>query len=119
MAIMIQFDPTLFAPGGRLEQFVQKKAIVRYAVSCDVESTPHIAAHTTRDVDGHHTGHAGSFQVTGAGPTWFDSATEFNQLPYPEVRAQIANEVERGILQVIDSTGAVATAEAIRKGTVA
>ena len=51
-------------------------------------------------------------------PTWIDTATEFNLLEYFEIRAQIANAIERGILQVRDTTGAVVTADDVRNGAV-
>jgi hypothetical protein len=57
--------------------------------------------------------------VKGSHPSWIDTALEFNLLEYFEIRAQIANAIERGILQVRDTTGTPVTADTVRNGTVA
>lgn len=105
---------------GPLAPWAAHKHKIRWLFQSDVESNPHIAHGTWFG------GGSGSYKqppnsvavvVKYGGPSWFTTALEFNNLPYQEIRAQIANEVERGILQVIDTSGAVATAAAIR-GTI-
>ena len=56
--------------------------------------------------------------VKGSHPSWLDTVTEFNMLEYFEIRAQIANAIERGILRVRDTGGTPVTADDVRTGSV-
>jgi len=104
-----------------LAAFATNKHKARWVLQSGVESSPHIAHKTWFG------GPQGSYAqppsrissvVKYGGPSWFETADELNKLPYSEIRAQLANEVERGILQVLDSGGTPVTATAIRGGTV-
>jgi hypothetical protein len=102
---------------GPLAQWAAYKRKIRWVIQNGVESSPHIAHRTWFG------GPLGSYAqppnsvsivVKYGGPSWWETPLEFNLLPYPEIRAQIANEVERGILEVLDSSGSPVTAATIR-----
>jgi hypothetical protein len=46
-----------------------------------------------------------SIALHATSPSWFETIEEFNLLPYITVRDQIANEVERGMMEVLTSAG--------------
>lgn len=118
--VSVQFDPTVFNAGKPLEKFASWKHMARYTLNPGCESKPHIAHNVWFTGKGYlEPPNSITLTVQWGGPSWFETADEFNRLPYSEIRAYIANEVERGILEVIDSTGATATAADIRAGTVA
>lgn len=119
MPVAIQFDPNVFDTGKPLAAFAGKKHKARYIMNSGVESAPHIAHgawFANRDYP--EPPNSITICVHWGGPSWFDTPAEFNLLPYAEVRAQIANEVERGVLQVLTSAGAIATVANIRSGNV-
>ncbi len=119
MAVTIRLLDSAFDPGGLLAG--QPKHKTRYIMNSGVESSPHIAHKTwaaKRNPGNPQPPNSVTLVLQGTSPSWFDTAEEFNLLPYSEVRAQIANEVERGVMTVIASTGATATVTQIRNGTV-
>lgn len=106
---------------GPLARWAASRRSIRWVIQTGTRTASHIAHHTWFG------GPAGTYAqppnsisivIKYGGPSWFDTPLEFNSLEYTEIRAQIANEIERGILQVIDSTGSVATAADVRGGTV-
>ena len=129
-AVMVQFNPTAFNVGGPLylpgtpvgtamSEVNKRKS--KYVIQTESGRTPHINHKIWKKpvADNPQPPNSLSLVVYYGGPSWFETAEEFNLLPYYEIRSQVANAVEEGILQVIDSTGAVATVTAIRNGTVA
>lgn len=119
MPVMVHLLDSAFNPGGLLAG--QPKHKTRYIMNSGVESAPHIAHKAwfaKRDPGDPQPPNSTTLVLQGTSPSWFDTPEEFNLLPYSEVRAQIANEVERGIMTVIASTGATATVAQIRSGTV-
>ena len=105
-----------------LAPWASGKRKIRWVLQSGIESSPHIAHKTWfGGPQGSYAQPPNSISVVVkfGGPSWFDTPLEFNSMPYQEIRSQIANEVERAILQVVDSTGSIATAAAIRGGTVA
>jgi len=117
-AVVIQFHPNAFSAGGPLESFASNKHKAVWDMSSAVESKPHIGSHTSTPGRGNGTPNSLTIKVRYGSPSWLDTPNEFNKLPYPEIRAQIANAVEAGIIQVLTSGGAVATVADIRDGTV-
>lgn len=102
---------------GPLAAWAQYRRKIRWVLQSGIQSSPHIAhgAWFRGGAGGYaQPPNSLSIVVRFGGPSWFDTPLEFNLLPYFEIRGQIANEVERGILEVRDSTGAVATAADIR-----
>lgn len=119
MGVSIRFKPSIFQAGGRLENTPTRKA--RYIMNSGVFSAPHIAHGAwfgPRDPGDPQPPNSVTVTVHGTSTSWFETVDEFNRLPYDEIRGQIANEVERGILEVLNSVGAVATVAQIRAGTV-
>ena len=119
-AVMIRLKATAFAAGGPFYGPDRPARKVKYLMSAGCESKPHIAHgcwFNGRDGYGQPP-NSPTISVMAGSPSWFDTPQEFNLLPYSEIRAQIANEMERGILEVIDSSGALATVAAVRGGTV-
>ena len=116
--VMIQFHPDAFTTGP-LAAFADNKHKAIWDMNSGVESGPHIDNNFVKTGRGEGVPNSITIKIRYGSPSWFDTALEFNSLPYPEIRAQIANAVERGFLQVLTTTGAVATVAAIRGGTVA
>ncbi len=105
---------------GPLAKWADQRRKIRWVIQSGLESSPHIAHKAWfGGPQGSYAQPPNSISVVVkyGGPIWFDTPLAFNLLPYQEIRGQIANEVERGILQVLDSTGAPATVADIR-GTV-
>ena len=116
--VSIQFSPTAFSTGP-LTRFAADKTKARWTISGHVESQPDVSAKMSRQDYGIPMNPYHALVILYGSHTGFETSDEFNRLPYSEYRAVIANDVETGILQVLDSTGAIATVTAIRAGTVA
>ena len=113
--VMIQFAPNVFDSGKPLAAFVDAKHKAVYTIEAESGRGTHIDV----NVWFNQSPNSNVIVVKWGGPSWFDTPLEFNSLPYNEVRSQIANAVEKGLLQVLTSAGATATVAAIRGGTVA
>lgn len=118
MAVMIEFAPGAFTAGGPLAAFATSKEKIRWVMQSGNRSAPHIDCNVWWHDNYPQPPNSISIVVKGSHPSWIDTALEFNLLEYFEIRAQIANAIERGILQVRDTTGAVVTADDVRNGAV-
>ena len=119
-AVMMRIKASAFAAGGKFEGQPPHK--VRYIMTGDGDKTVHVhhrAWFETRDPGMPEPLNSTAFVLHGNSPSWFETPLEFNSLPYNERRSQIAKEVERGIIEVLNSAGVVATVADIRNGTVA
>ena len=117
-SVMIEFAPTAFTTGP-LAPWAANKNKIRWVLQSGTRAAPHIDCNVWWRDNYPQPPNSVSIVVKGAHPTWIDTALEFNLLEYFEIRAQIANAIERGVLQVRDTTGAVVTADVVRAGTVA
>ena len=118
-AVMMRLKASAFAAGGPFAGKPEHK--VRYILQSGVESAPHIAHKSwfaNRDAGNPQPPNSVSLVLHGKQSSWFETPLEFNLLPYQEIRAQIANEIERGIIEVVNSGGSIATAAQVR-GTLA
>lgn len=118
-SVMIEFAPTAFGAGGPLEKWANDKNKIRWVIQSGSRAAPHIDCNVWFADNYPQPPNSISIVIKGQHPSWIDTALEFNQMEYFEIRAQIANAIERGILQVRDTTGAVVTADVVRAGTVA
>ena len=119
-AVMIQFAPTVFNVGQPLASFAASKHKAIYTIEAEGGRGTHIDVNVWfKGADNPQPPNSNVIVVKWGGPSWLDTPLEFNSLPYYEVRSQIANAVEKGLLQVIDSGGTPATLADIRGGTVA
>ena len=117
---MIQFQSDVFNAGGLLAKFAGAKHRAIYTSEAESGRGTHIDVNVWfKDADNPQPPNSNVLVVKWGGPSWFETVQEFNLLPYNEVRSQIANAVEKGLLQVLTSAGATATVAAIRGGTVA
>lgn len=117
MAVMIDFDPTAWTTGplalyatnrGKIRWVLQKGLGTRTLIDCNVwwrDNYPQPP-------------NGVSIVVKGDGPTWFDTVAEFNSLDYYEVRAQLANAMDRKILRVRCPAGTEVSADAVRLGAI-
>jgi hypothetical protein len=117
MAVMIEFAPSAFTTGP-LAAYAANKEKIRWVLQSSVRAAPHIDVNVWFRDNYPQPPNSISVVVKGSHPSWFDTATEFNMLEYFEVRAQIANAIERGILQVRDTSGSAVTADDVRNGAV-
>jgi len=117
--VSVQFHPNAFDTGKPLASFATNKTKARWTLAGHTESEPDVSANVSRKDYGLPLNPSHALVVLYGSPTTFETADEFNKLPYPEYRASIANAVERTILQVLDGTGSPATVTQIRAGTVA
>lgn len=115
--VSIRLTDAAFTAGGPLEGAPVSHA--RYVIEA-LAWGPHIAHQAWFNGRNAHENVPNSVSIVlqGKSPSWFETAEKFNLLPYTSCRDQIANEVERGVMLVIASTGATATATQIRAGTV-
>lgn len=118
MAVMIEFAPTAFDPGGPLEKFADDKNQARWLLQSGSRTAPHIDVNVWWRDNYPQPPNSLSIVVKGNQPSWIDTPLEFNSLEYFEVRGQLANAIERGVLQVRNSAGGVVTADVVRAGTV-
>lgn len=117
-SVMIEFAPGVFGSGGPLERWAASKNKIRWVIQSGSRTAPHIDCNVWFTDNYPQPPNSVSIVVKGEHPSWIDTATEFNLLEYFEIRAQIANAIERGILQVRDTSGTPVTADVVRAGTV-
>lgn len=117
-AVMIEFNPNAFAAGGVLAPWAADKNKIRWIIQRGVAANTNIDCNVWWVDNYKQPPSARCVVVKGLMPTWFDTVTEFNLLEYFEIRAQIANAIDRGILRVRDTTGSPVTADVVRNGTV-
>jgi hypothetical protein len=117
--VSIQFAPTAFSAGGPLYRFADNKQQARWTIAGLSDEKQSVAGNTSRRDYGLSLNPDKALVILYGSPTWFETVDEFNRLAYNEMRSAIANAVEQGVLQVLDSGGGVATVTAIRAGTVA
>jgi hypothetical protein len=117
MAVMIEFAPTAFTTGP-LARFSSSKHRVRWVIQSGSRAAPHIDVNVWFQDRYPQPPNSISIVIKGEHPSWFDTALEFNQLEYFEIRGQIANAIERGILQVRNTAGTAVTADDVRNGAV-
>ncbi len=117
--VSIRFNPAVFLTGGPLENVPPNKA--RFIMNPNEHKIPHLNINTwfkNRDPGIPEPTNSLTIILQGTSPSGLTTLEEFNLLPYNEWRGQIALEVERGMIQVINSTGGIATVTQIRNGTV-
>ena len=115
--VMIEFEPTAFTAGGPLAKFAATKEKIRWVIQTGVRTSVHIDCNTWFRDNYPQPPNSACIVVKGSHPSWIDSADEFNRLEYYEIRAQVANAIERGILRVRGPDGNVIGVNAIRSGT--
>lgn len=116
-SVMIEFAPTAFTTGP-LAAWAADKNKIRWVIQSGSRAAPHIDCNVWWADNYPQPPNSVSIVVKGAQPSWIDTALEFNLLEYFEIRAQIANAIERGILQVRDTSGTPVTADDVRNGAV-
>lgn len=119
-AVMIEFNPAVFQAGGLLEHFAEQKHKAKWILQSGVESSPHIAHGAWfNGRDGYsQPPNSISISVMAESPCWFATPAAFNNLPLSEIRLQIANEIDRGILRVRNTGGSAVTSDDVRNGAV-
>jgi len=117
MAVMIEFAPNAFTTGP-LAAFAAYKEKIRWVLQSGARTAPHIDCNVWFKDNYPQPPNSICIVVKGSHPSWLDTAVEFNQLEYFEIRAQIANAIERGVLQVRDTSGTPVTADTVRTGSV-
>ena len=114
MAVMIQFRSDVFNAGRPLAKFIKDRHRAIYTIEAESGRGTHIGINVWFQPAGNpQPPNSNVIVVKWGGPSWFETAQEFNLLPYNEVRSQIANAVERGFLEVISSPGGPAAAGTI------
>lgn len=116
-SVMIEFAPGAFGAGGPLERWADLKHKIRWVIQSGSRTAPHIDCNVWFADNYPQPPNSICIVIKGTIPSWIDTATEFNMLEYFEIRAQIANAIERGILQVRDTSGTPVTADAVRAGS--
>lgn len=117
-SVMIEFHPNVFDAGKPLNRWAEFKDRIRWVIQSGSRAAPHIDCNVWFHDNYPQPPNSLSIVIRGQHPSWIDTALEFNMLEYFEIRAQIANAIERGILQVRDTSGSVVTADTVRAGTV-
>lgn len=117
-AVMIEFEPTAFAPGGPLARFAADKEKMRWVLQTGSRTGSHVDVNTWWRGNYPQPPNSLCVVVKGSHASWFDTVDEFNRLELWEIRAQIANAIERGILRVRGPAGTVVSPAEIRTGTV-
>jgi len=118
-AVTIRFKPGIFDPGGKFEKWGDVRHKVRWHILPACESKPHADINVWWHNDGYpQPVNSVAIVIKGESVSWFDSADEFNKLAYSEIRAQIANGIDRGILEVRSTAGAAVSADDVRNGAV-
>jgi hypothetical protein len=118
MPVMIEFAPTAFNPGGPLARYATVKEKMRWVLQTGSRSSTHIDVNTWFRGNYPQPPNSISIVVKGSHPSWIDTVDEFNRLELFEIRAQIANGIDRGILRVRGPGGTDVTADEVRGGTV-
>ena len=117
-AVMIEFDPAAFQTGGPLARYADVKTKMRWVLQTGARTAAHMDINTWFRGNYPQPPNSISIVVKGSHPSWFDTVEEFNQLEYFEIRAQLANAIERGILRVRGPGGTDIDADTIRTGTI-
>jgi len=117
-AVMIEFDPTAFQAGGPLAAHVGSKEKMRWVLQTGARTAAHMDINTWFRGNYPQPPNSVSIVVKGSHPSWFDTVEEFNRLEYFEIRAQLANAIERGILRVRGPGGADVGADTVRTGAI-
>lgn len=117
-AVMIEFEPTAFDPGGPLAQYAANKEKMRWVIQTGSRTAVHIDVNTWFRGDYPQPPNSVCIVVKGSHASWFDTVEEFNRLELFEVRSQVANAIERGILRVRGPGGTNIDPSAIRLGNV-
>ena len=118
MAVMIEFAPNAFSASGPLYRWAGSKEKIRWVLQSGTRTAPHIDCNIWWKDNYPQPPNSLSIVVKGSHPSWINTDLEFNLLEYFEIRAQIANAIERGILQVRDTGGSAVTADDVRNGAV-
>lgn len=118
MAVMIEFKSDVFNAGKPLAAFAAHKEKIRWVIQSGSRAAPHIDCNVWFRDNYPQPPNSLSIVIKGSHPSWLDSALEFNMLEYFEIRAQIANAIDRGILTVRDTGGSAVTADDVRNGAV-
>lgn len=116
--VMIDFEPTAFSAGGPLAKFAASKEKMRWVVQTGSRTAVHIDCNVWFRDNYPQPPNSVCIVVKGSHPSWIDTVVEFNKLEYWEIRAQLANAIERGILRLRGPDGNVLGVNAIRSGTV-
>lgn len=116
--VMIEFAPTAFQAGGLLASFAATKEKIRWVLQTGGRTGMHIDVNTWFRGNYPQPPNSLSIVVKGSHPSWLDTVTEFNRLELFEIRLQIANAIERGILRVRGPGGADVPPDQVRTGTV-
>lgn len=117
-AVMIEFDPAAFQSGGPLAAHAASWNKMRWVLQTGARTAAHMDINTWFRGNYPQPPNSVSIVVKGQQPSWFDTVEEFNRLEYFEIRAQLANAIERGILRVRGPGGTDIDADTIRTGTV-
>ena len=117
-AVMIEFEPTAFAPGGPLAKYAATKEKMRWVIQSRSRTASHIDINTWFRGNYPQPPNSICIVVKGSHASWFDTVEEFNRLELFEVRSQIANAIERGILRVRGPGGTDIAPDTIRLGNV-
>ena len=117
-AVVIDFAPSAFQAGGPLARFANLKEKMRWVLQTGSRTGVHIDMNTWVRGDYPQPPNSISIVVKGSIPSWIDTADEFNRLELFEIRAQLANAIERGILRVRGPAGTDIEPDTIRAGTV-
>lgn len=118
MPVMIEFAPTAFQAGGPLASFAATKEKIRWVIQTGARTGMHIDINTWFRGNYPQPPNSVCIVVKGSHPSWIDTVNEFNRLERFEVRAQLANAIERGILRVRGPGGAEVPVAQVRGGTV-
>ena len=117
-AVMIDFAPSAFQPGGPLARYADTKEKIRWVLQTGSRSSVHIDLNTWFRGNYPQPPNSVSIVVKGSHPSWVDTVEEFNRLELFEIRAQLANAIERGILRVRGPSGTDIAPDTVRAGTV-
>jgi len=117
MAVMIEFQPAVWTTG-RLARFASDRAKIRWVLQTRSRTSQHIDCNTWFRSNYPQPPNSICIVIKGDHPTWVDTVEEFNRLELYEIRAQLANAIERGILRVRGPGGTDVSADVVRLGTV-
>jgi hypothetical protein len=115
---MIEFEPTAFTGTGPLARYAAIKRSMRWVIQTGLRTATHIDVNTWFRGNYPQPPNSISIVIKGSHPSWFDTVDEFNRLEMMEIRAQIANGIERGILRVRGPGGTDIDPDTIRLGAV-
>lgn len=114
---MIDFNPTVFTTGP-LARYAADKESIRWVIQTGKRAAVHMDVNTWFRGNYPQPPNSACIVVKGSHPSWFDTVEEFNRLELWEIRSQLANAIERGILRVRGPGGTDIAPDTIRSGTV-